>query len=329
MGIGDIWNLIAMQPVMNTLIVLTNYLFNNFGLAIIVLTLVVNGIIYPLTLKQVRASKAMQDLQPKMAELQKKYAKDKEKLAREQMRLFKESGVSPAGCLLPLLVQMPVWIALFQSIMRVLAVIPENLVGLSSYLYSWSVVYTALPLENHFLWLDLAKGDMILALLVGGSMWVQQKMVMTPAADPRQQSQSSMMLWMMPIMFAWLTMTFPSGLALFWLTSNVFRIGMQYFIGGWGGLVKQEAKKPADRDKKYKERIAKEEKLPKLEDFPKLEEFPGGDADIVVPSSTQEEGSSDKESGDKRPDRRGGYTKSLRAARHQPRKGRGHRRKRG
>jgi len=316
-GIGDIWNLIAMQPMINTLIVLTSYLFNNFGVAIIILTLIVNGAMFPLTLKQVRASKAMQDLQPKIAELQKKYGKDKEKIAREQMKLFKESGVSPAGCLLPLVIQMPIWIALFQSIMRVLAVIPENLVGLSDYLYSWPIVFSTLPLENNFLWLNLATGDIFLALLVGGTMWVQQKMVMSPTADPKQKSQSSMMLWMMPIFFAYLTLSFPSGLALFWVTSNIFRIGMQYFIGGWGGLVKSETKKPAGPDKKYKERIAQ------------VEEFPSLGADIVVPSSTQEEGSSDEESGDKRPDGGGGYTKSLRAARRRPRKGRGHRSKRG
>jgi YidC/Oxa1 family membrane protein insertase len=315
-GIGDIWNLIAMQPMINTLIVLTSYLFNNFGLAIIVLTIIVNACMFPLTLKQTHASKAMQDLQPKIAELQKKYAKDKEKLAKEQMRLFKESGVSPAGCLLPLIIQMPIWIALFQSIMRVLAVIPENLVGLSQYLYSWPVVYSTLPLNNEFLWLNLATGDMLLALLVGGTMWVQQKMVMTPTADPKQQTQSSMMLWMMPIMFAWLTMTFPSGLALFWVTSNIFRIGVQYFVSGWGGLVKSAPKKPVGRDKKYKERIAE------------VEEVPEG-ADIVVPSSTQEEGLSYEESGGKRPDRGGGYPKSLRATKRQPRRGRGHRRKRG
>jgi YidC/Oxa1 family membrane protein insertase len=328
-GIGDIWNLIAMQPMINTLIVLTHYLFNNFGLTIIVLTLIVNGIIFPLTLKQVRASKAMQDLQPKIAELQKKYAKDKEKIAREQMKLFKESGVSPAGCLLPLLVQMPIWIALYQSIMRVLAVIPENLVGLSGYLYSWPIVYSTLPLGNNFLWLNLATGDIFLALLVGGTMWVQQKMVMTPAADPKQQQQSSMMLWLMPIFFAYLTLSFPSGLALFWVTSNIFRIGMQYFIGGWGGLVKTEPKKAAVRDKKYKERIAQVEESSKIDEFPKLDELPEGGADIVVPSSTQEEGSSYEESGDKRPDRGGGYTKSIRSTKRQPRKGRGHRRKRG
>jgi YidC/Oxa1 family membrane protein insertase len=284
-GIGDIWNLIALQPMMNILIVLTHYLFNNFGLAIIFVTLVINGAMLPLTLKQTRASRAMQALQPKIAELQKKYAKDKQKLAQEQMRLFKESGVSPAGCLLPLLIQMPVWIALYQSIMRVLAVIPENLAGLSPYLYSWPVVYSTLPLPNHFLWLNLASGDMFLALLVGGTMWVQQKMIMTPTADPNQQRQSSLMLWMMPILFAFLTLSFPSGLAIFWVTSNLFRIGVQYFVGGWGGLVKTapkpkprpEPKLDTGRDKAYKERIEEASKGPE-------------EGAVVVPSSAQEEG---------------------------------------
>jgi len=315
-GIGDIWNLIILQPMLNSIIVLCNALFNNFGLAIIVLTIIVNVCMYPLTLKQLRASKAMQAIQPKMAELKRKYPKDKDKMAKEQMRLYKESGVSPAGCLVPMLIQMPIWIALFQSIMRVLAVIPENLLGLSKYLYSWPVVYTTLPLQNKFLWLNLATGDMFLAILVGGTMWVQQKMVMTPTADPKQQAQSSMMLWMMPMMFAFLTLSFPSGLALFWVTSNVIRIGIQYFATGWGGLVKSAPKKQIARDKKYKERIAR------------VEEAPSGSADIVVPSSTQEEGLGYEESGSERQDRGRGYPKSLRAIRRQPRRGGGHRRKR-
>ncbi len=315
MGIGDIWNLIAMQPMINTLIVLTDFLFSNFGLAIIAVTLIVNGAMLSLTLKQTRASRAMQELQPKIAELQKKYAKDKQKLAQEQMKLFKESGVSPAGCILPLLIQMPIWIALFQSIMRVLAVIPENLVGLAPYLYSWPVVYSALPLENHFLWLNLASGDMFLALLVGGTMWIQQKMVMAPTVDPSQRTQRSLMLWMMPIMFAFLTLSFPSGLALFWVTSNIFRIGVQYFVGGWGGLVKSAQRKQTGRDKKYKERIAQVEKVPE-------------GADVVVPSSAEEEGLSYEESGGERQDRGGGYPKSLRQVKPRSRRSRGHRPKR-
>jgi YidC/Oxa1 family membrane protein insertase len=310
------WDIIAIQPMTNVLIVLTDVLFNNFGLAIIALTLIVNAAMLPLTLKQTRASKAMQQLQPKMAELQKKYAKDKQKLAQEQMRLYKESGVSPAGCLLPLLIQMPIWIALFQSIMRVLAVIPENLAGLSNYLYSWPMVYSTLPLNNHFLWLDMATGDIFLALLVGASMWVQQKMVQAPTVDPSQKTQSSLMLWIMPIMFAWLTLSFPSGLALFWVTSNLFRIGVQYWIGGWGGLVKSAPKKDTGRDKKYKKRIAE------------VEQAPEGGADIV-PSSAQEEDLSYEESGGKRPDRGGGYPKSPRDTKPKSRRGGGHRRKRG
>jgi YidC/Oxa1 family membrane protein insertase len=314
-GIGDIWNLIAVQPVINILVVMTHYLFNNFGLAIIALTLIVNGAMLPLTLKQVRASKAMQELQPKLAELKKKYGKDKERMAREQMRLYKESGVSPAGCLLPMLIQMPVWIALFQSIMRVLAVIPENLAGLSQHLYSWSVVYSTVPLNNHFLWLNLASGDIFLAILVGASMWVQQKMIMTPSSDPSQKTQSSLMLWILPIMFAWLTLSFPSGLAIFWVTSNLFRIGLQYWIGGWGGLVKSSPPKDTGRDKKYRKRIAE------------VEQAPQGGADIV-PSAAQEEDLSYEESGGKRPDRGGGYPKSLRDTKPKSRRGRGHRPKR-
>jgi YidC/Oxa1 family membrane protein insertase len=308
------WDIIALQPMINTLIVLTKYLFSSFGLAIIFLTIVVNAAMLPLTLKQVRSSKAMQALQPKLAEIQKKYAKDKQRLAQEQMKLYKESGVSPAGCILPLLVQMPVWFALYQSIMRVLAVIPENLLGLSKYLYSWPIVYSTLPLPNKFLWLNLATGDMLLAILVGGTMWVQQKMVMTPTADPKQQQQASMMLWLMPMMFAFLTLSFPSGLALFWVTSNLVRIGIQYSATGWGGLVKSAPKKPADQDEKYKQRIAEVEKLPQR-------------ADIVAPTLTQEEGLSHEESESKWQDRGGGYPKSIRAIRRKPRRGGGHRRK--
>lgn len=315
---GELWNLIIMEPVINGLIVLTHYLFGSFGLAIIALTIVVNGLMYPLTLKQINATKAMQALQPKLLELKKKYAKDRNKLAKEQMRLYKESGVSPAGCLLPMLVQLPIWIALFWSIIKVLAVTPEDFLGLSQYLYSWSVVYSMVPLESKFLWLNLAIPDpyFLLPILVGGTMWLQQKMTMTPAADPKQQSMSMMMLWMMPLLFAFITMQFPSGLALFWVTSSVIRIGMQYFATGWGALAPSMAKRPFIRDIKYKRRIAQ------------VEEAPSGGADIVDSSLTEEEGLDYEKPGDKRQDRGRGYPASLKEIRRQPRRGRGHRHKR-
>ena len=317
---GEIWNLIAVQPMINSLIVLSHYLFSSFGLSIIVLTIIVNVCMLPLTRRQLHATKAMQELQPKLKELQKKYAKDKQKLAQEQMRMYKETGISPMGCVVPMLIQMPIWIALFHSIMRLVAVIPENFLGLSQYLYSWPVVYSALPLGNHFLWLNLATGDMFLAILVGGTMWLQQKMATPVAADPRQQAQSRMMLWMMPMMFAFFALSFPSGLALFWVTSSIIRIVIQYSATGWGALVPASAPRQTARDKKYKQRIAQVEQV----------DLESADisADIVEPDSSSEEGLSYGESGDKRKDSREGYPTSLRAIRHRPRRGRGHRPKR-
>ncbi len=154
------------------------------------------------------------------------------------MQLYKESGVSPTGCLLPMLIQMPIWIALYQAIIRVMAVNPESFLNLSHYLYGWNVVYEALPLDKTFLWLNLATPDFLLALLVGGSMWVQQKMTQAPPTPgvPAVKSQAQTMLVMMPLMFTFLSMSFPSGLALYWVTSNVISFVMQYFISGWGGL---------------------------------------------------------------------------------------------
>lgn len=312
--LGQIWDLIALQPVMNILIVLTHYLFSSFGLAIIALTIVVNILMYPLTKKQLHATQAMQSLQPRLAELQKKYGKDKQRMAQEQMRLYKESGINPAGCLVPMLIQLPIWIALYQSIIRVLAWTPEDFLGLSRYLYSWEMVYSSLPLADKFLWFNLAIPDPVLAVLVTITMWIQQKMVTPATTDPKQQSMSRMMLWTMPLMFGLLCLSFPSGLALFWVTSSVIRIVMQYLASGWGGVASSMGAKLAIRDKRLKHRIASQEAA--------------AEADIVEPGSEEEEGLDYEESGGERQDRGGGYPTSLGAIRRQPRRGRSHRRKR-
>ena len=313
------WDLFIMQPMINVLIVLSNYLFSSFGLTIIVLTIIIRGVMYPLTAKQLRSTKAMQALQPMLSELQKKYAKDKSKLAREQMRMYKESGVSPAGCLVPMLIQMPIWIALYWSIIKVLGASPEDFLGLSRFLYSWPVVYSMLPLDNSFLWMDLATPNFGLALLVGGTMWIQQKMVTPVTTDPKQRAQGKMMLWMMPLMFFIFSLQFPSGLALYWVASNVISIAMQYFVTGWGSLAPATAQKPVSRDKKYMKRITQAEQAPSEAAL---------EADIVIPSSTQEEGLDYARSGDKRQDRGAGYPRSPRQVRRQPRPGRRHHPKR-
>ncbi|OGN97420.1 MAG: hypothetical protein A2Z77_05145 [Chloroflexi bacterium RBG_13_51_36] len=235
---ANAWYLIIGNPVLNVLIALSHLLGGEFGWAIIVLTIIIRLISWPLTKRQLKSTKAMQEMQPKIQELQKKYGKNQQKLQQEMMRLYKEAGVNPLGCLWPMLIQFPIWIALYQAIMRALATTPENLLDLAQRLYSWDVVSQAIPLSSYFLGLDLASpGNIILAILVGGTMWVQQKMTQAPAVDPRQESTSRMMLLMMPLMFGFLTFMFPSGLALYWAVSNIIGIVTQYFVtGGWGYL---------------------------------------------------------------------------------------------
>ncbi|MCX6012164.1 MAG: YidC/Oxa1 family membrane protein insertase [Chloroflexi bacterium] len=233
----EIWNLIFLDPIMNVMIVLAN-IFGSFGLSIIAITIIVRLIMIPLTFRQLKSTKRMQDMQPRIAELQKKYAKDKQKLSEETMKLYKEVGMNPIGCIWPWLIQLPVWIALFQSIRQALAASPEDLLNLSQHLYSWSIVNRTIPLPSNFLWFSLAIPDQlyILPVLVGVTMWLQQKMTATPSVDPSQKRTNMMMQIMFPILFAFITIQFPSGLGLYFVVSAVVGIIIQYFVTGWGGL---------------------------------------------------------------------------------------------
>ena len=262
MNIGAIWDLIILNPLINGMVWLSSILFHNFGLSVIVLTAIIFAVTYPLTLKQMRAAKAMQELQPKIQALQKKYAKDRQRLAQEQMALMKESGTSATGCLVPMLIQMPVWIALYQSIIRVLAVTPEDFLNLSERLYNWPVLYQSLPLNSHFLWVDLAVPDYALALLVGAAMLIQQKMTTPASTDPKVAAQGKMMLFMMPAMFVFISITFPAGLALYWLTSSLLRVVIQFFATGPGELKPwlQGLMARFDRNKDTKARVTRVEK---------------------------------------------------------------------
>ena len=228
---------------LNMLVVLYTVLFSQMGLAIIVLTALIRLVTMPLTLKQLKQMRAMSSLQPKIKEIQDRYARDRSRVSQETMRLYKEAGVSPFGCLGPMVVQMPVLIGLFRGLIQVVFSRPDNLVGLSEKMYTWipiAPVFSAAPMASGFLWLDLAKPgptNIILPALVFASTWVQQKMTMQPSTDPRQAGNQAMMLWLMPLMIAFFSYTLPSGLALYWTTSNVIGIAFQYFVTGcWGPL---------------------------------------------------------------------------------------------
>ena len=230
-----LWTHGLVIPMTNVLVLLARLSFGNFGVAIIIFTLVMRGITWPLTRQQLRASRAMAAVQPRIQQLQKQY-KDPKRRSEETMKIYRESGFSPLGCIWPMLVQFPIWIALYQSIRFTLGATPENLLALSQRLYPWEYVRTAVPLEERFLWMDLGQpdGTLIMAVLVGGSTWIQQKMTMPSRApaDPQQQSVNQTMLIMMPLMFAFFTLQFPAGLALYWVATNVIGVVLQYFYQG-------------------------------------------------------------------------------------------------
>ncbi|MSQ28213.1 MAG: membrane protein insertase YidC [Dehalococcoidia bacterium] len=233
------WNTLFFQPMLNFIIVLYGLLFHNFGLTVLVFTVLIRLAMLPFTLKQLRATKAMSRLQPELSKLQKRFGDDKQKLTQAQMQLYKEYGVNPLGCAVPTIIQFPIWIGLYQSIQKALGATPQDLMDLSRHLYSgFDFVQSLVPLESRFLWLDLGQPDplYVFPVLVGGSMWFQQKMATMPTQDPKQQQMNSMMQWMMPIMFGYFTVSFSSGLALYWFVSNVISMVIQYFVTGWGSL---------------------------------------------------------------------------------------------
>ncbi len=222
-------------PTTNALVLISRLSLGNYGVAIILFTLIMRAVTWPLSRQQLHAARSMQALQPRIQEIQKKH-KDPKRRSEETMKLYREGGVSPLGCIWPMLVQFPIWIALYQAIRLTLGATPESLLDLSQRLYPWSYLRTAVPLENQFLWMDLGQPDptLIMAILVGASMWVQQRMT-TPSnasMDPQQASINQTTMVMMPLMFAFFTLQFPSGLALYWVATNVIGIVLQYFYMG-------------------------------------------------------------------------------------------------
>ncbi|MCI0779583.1 MAG: membrane protein insertase YidC [Chloroflexi bacterium] len=243
-----LWNEVITKPMTNGLLLLYVALASNLGLAIIAFTIVMRALTYPLVVRQLRQTRRMQQLQPRIKDLNEKYKDNPQVRGQEVMKLYKEMGVNPIGCLGPMVVQMPIFIGLFWTINNVLPFTPEILAGLSGKLYSWlPFLNTVLPVDRLFLGMDLAlaptrAGSLLGYVLVaasGASMFVQQKMTQMPSSDARQESTQRMMLFMFPVMFGMFSLFFPLGLVVYWVASTLIGIAMQYFITGWGGLRKQ------------------------------------------------------------------------------------------
>ena len=246
MDIGSIWSTLILNPMINSLMWIYSGLAQNFGLAIIVFTILVRLITYPLTASQIKSTKSMQDMQKskKWLDIQKKYKGDREKLSKEQMNLYKEMGVSPFGSCLPTIIQFPVIIGLYQSIIRALAVTPFQLLELTRHIYPFYNAAALIPLNNYFLWLDLSLPEKdygiaiagftipILAILVMATTFLQSRLMTPPSTTGDQgANMGRAMTLYMPLFMGYLAYSFPSGLALYFVTSNLAGI-LQYGVMG-------------------------------------------------------------------------------------------------
>lgn len=207
------WNEYIVYPLSQFIIMVAKVAGNNYGLAIILVTIIIRLLILPLMIKQTKSSKAMQAIQPEMQKLKEKYSskdqKTQQKLQQETMALFQKHNINPlAGCF-PILIQMPILIGFYHAINR-----------------------TREIAEHSFLWFDLGSPDpyYILPLVAGATTFIQQKMMMAGTAN--QNPQMAMMLWMMPIMIIIFAIKFPAALSLYWVVGNIFMIVQTYFIKG-------------------------------------------------------------------------------------------------
>lgn len=182
--------------------------FPNYGIAIIILTIAIKAILAPLTFKQIKSMKGMQELQPKMKEIQNKYKNDPKKAQQEISKMYKELGVNPLSGCLPLLVQMPFLIAIFYA--------------LQGYPYD--------PNYESFLWLP-SLGDpdpiYVLPVLSAISTYIMSKQTSTSGGNAQQQK---IMQIFMPLFIGYISLNFPSGLVIYWVVSNVFQLIQQFFI---------------------------------------------------------------------------------------------------
>ncbi len=251
MPIGFLWQTLLETPLINFMVLLTVFTFGSYGAAILLFTAITRVITFPLTMRTMRSTKAMQDLQPRMQELQKKYS-DPKRRSEETMKLYREAGVNPIGCLGSQLLQFPLFIAMYQVIRITLASAPEGALYLESRLYDGgTMLHDAIPLSTNFFFLDLSSTgtnptSVTFMVLVFASMWLQQRIstgrTASTTSSDQQRQMNQMMQWMMPAMFSWFVIVVPAGLGLYWTATTIIGIVLHWtFLGPgdftWGSLI--------------------------------------------------------------------------------------------
>jgi len=246
---------LVINLMINIMIYIYGLVGHNFGLALILFTLLIRLATWPLTAQQMKGQKAMQDLQndKEWIAVQKKYAKDKEKLQTEQFRIQRERGINMFGSCLPMLIQFPVLFALIPAINYAIGSGPLGILELSRRLYAFQDAAALVPLNSKFLWMDMGLpertfipgiewGIPVLALIVGLTTYLQSKLTMpATTANPNDQSAATAraMSIQMPIMLFLFSLNYASGLSIYFIVGNVLSI-IQYAMMGkvnWRALL--------------------------------------------------------------------------------------------
>lgn len=228
----NIFDVFLYKPLFNSLVFLYDYLpLHDFGVSIILLTLIIKVALYPTSIKAIKSQKALQKLQPKMQEIQKKYKDDKEKQAKEVMALYKAEKINPFSGLLLTLIQLPILIALYRVFWQGLN--PSELANL------YKFVLNPQNINPFFLGIiDLSKPNLILAIFAGILQFFQTKMLM-PKNNLQQgqkkqgdfsQVMQKQMLYFFPVLTVIILLGLPSALGLYWTASGIFSIIQQYLI---------------------------------------------------------------------------------------------------
>ena len=217
---------------------LLSYIYDyvaSYGTSIVILTVIINIIIFPLTLRQTRSTKRMQDAQPELKRLQKQYKDNKEELNKKIAEYYKEKGINPLGCVVPLLVQMPVWFALFRVLREPLLFIPKEATLYSQLGDRSGVLFfnmdLQIPASSLIAWIDRVPYIILILLVVGTALIQQNQLTKKQGKSNNQQQQQMQMIGkVMPLFFGFISWTLPSGLVVYFLTGNIFRIGQQALI---------------------------------------------------------------------------------------------------
>ncbi|MBA2678926.1 MAG: membrane protein insertase YidC [Ktedonobacteraceae bacterium] len=264
--IGNLFNLIFTFPIFNGLVVLY-HLFGDFALSIVVLTLIIKLVLFPLTLQQLKSMKANQALQPMMQEIRKKYASDQQAQMQATQALYKEYGVNPLSGCLPLVIQLPVLYGLYYALSTVVRT--SNLRDVNAHIYPFIPHFVKFPdltfrwfewlsflnplLGLHLSWtfpLNYPDPSHVLPIVAGLATFVQLRMsqpnqaaaaaasskVKAGQPDPTAQTMKTMQ-YIMPLFTVFIGWSFPAGLALYWTISSLFQAVQQYFVTGWGSLL--------------------------------------------------------------------------------------------